>query len=86
MIDLGDRIRMPNCSGKMSFFESFAPFGGSGMEPYGLGHAKQVLPACHTPSQRRKKKISFTGVVLECERWNTRGHQMSIDSREESCC
>lgn len=26
-------------------FESFAPFGGSGIEPYGLGHAKQALLA-----------------------------------------
>lgn len=67
MIDLGDRIRMPNCSGKMSFFESFAPFGGSGMEPYGLGHAKQVLPACHTPSQRRKKKLALLELF-----WNVR--------------
>lgn len=43
------------------------------------------LHTCHTPSQR-EKKISVTDIVLEFERWNTRGHQMSTDSQEESSC
>lgn len=71
----------------MSFFESLLLLVVLEWNFMGLAIlSKFSLLATFLARGEEKKKISFTGLVLECERWNTRGHQMSIDSQEEGCC